>query len=55
MPIETIVVVAFILAVFAGFAAVLAWADHHTSSLPKRSAETDTLKAPEAQKAAKAA
>jgi hypothetical protein len=33
MPIETVVVVACILAAFIGFAVVLAWADHQTGSL----------------------
>jgi hypothetical protein len=34
MPIETVVVVACIVAASIGFAAVLAWADHKTRSLP---------------------
>jgi len=34
MPIETVVVVACILAAFIGFAAVLAWADYQTRHLP---------------------
>ena len=32
MPIETVIVVACILAAFTGFAVVLAWADRHTTS-----------------------
>jgi hypothetical protein len=34
MPIETVVVVACILAAFIGFAVVLAWADYQTRRLP---------------------
>jgi len=32
MPLETVIVVAFVVAVFTGFAVLLAWADRHTAS-----------------------
>ena len=33
MPIETVIFVAFVVTVFGGFAAVLAWANHETTGL----------------------
>jgi hypothetical protein len=33
MPIESAIVTVFVVAVFAGFALVLAWAEHQTRSL----------------------
>lgn len=35
MPAETAIVIAGVLIAFAGFAVILAWADHYASGAPK--------------------